>query len=134
MILDYIKLEEKAENFENIAVYADEHEAYISAKDQEWSAAAINELSKLDIFFNNDGIMPVRLIERGSSNPLIQLGTEDDGTIYFHDTDQCFDIYWARHLIFDLEDAIQAALKRDIVTFRKEVLSDLQRTNHEKTT
>lgn len=132
MILGYKKLEERAKNFKNIAVYADEHEMYISADNQEWSAAATQELNELDIFFNNNGVTPVRLIKRHNSNPLIQLGTEDDGTIYFHDTDPCFDIYWARHLVFDLEEAIQSALQRNIVTFQAEFLANKQSKDYER--
>lgn len=121
MTSDYIKIEEKAAGFSRIGVSADQDELYVSAEEQEWhNPTAQIELRKLDVFFSSCGVLPVRLIERASHNPMIQIGTEDDGTAVFNDSSPCFDIYWARHLISDLEDAIAEADRRGLITFQRD--------------
>ena len=83
---------------------------YLTAKDQEWDNATRKQLrDKYHIFFmnNGDGVIPVMVLTRkSSSDPLIILGSEDDGMIRFdrkHGQFQtCFSSYWVPYLVSDL--------------------------------
>ena len=55
-----------------------------SAEEQEWDKEALERLWKShDIVFDGRGIMPIKIIGKNSTNPIIAFGSEDDGTIQF---------------------------------------------------
>lgn len=112
---------DKAKTFKKISVDIDGDSLYIHAEHQEWNDPIVQrELKQLDIFFTSCGVTPIRLVERGSHNPMIFIGTEDDGTIFFNECSLGMDIFWARHLISDLESAIKSADERKLITFQRD--------------
>ena len=51
----------------------------------------------------HEGVFGIQIIPRENYNPIIKLGMEDDGTIFFHDKSPEFDSYWLDSLIKLLE-------------------------------
>lgn len=93
---------------------ADDEPAMYSACDQRWDKATLDELrDKHDIIFmtGGDGVIPVKIINKESSNPSIALGSEDDGTITFPreygDFVNRISTAWIPFLIKDLEEAMR---------------------------
>lgn len=80
---------------------------YFSAYDQHWDDATLKELwEKHRIIFmpdRKDAVHPVMVIERKGESPLIAIGVEDDGTLYFDRSNGCFshafDSYWIDSLV-----------------------------------
>lgn len=57
---------------------------YISAEEQTWDKETLEELwDRYNICFDGKSIMPIKIINKDLENPMIVLGSEDDGTIYF---------------------------------------------------
>lgn len=83
---------------------------YLSARNQEWDDATLKQLrDDYHIFFmsGGNGVIPVMVLQRTSSaDPLIILGSEDDGTIrfdrYYGQFQTCFSSYWVPYLVSDL--------------------------------
>lgn len=114
---------EKAKEFNRINVDVEEGNLHIYVKGQEWSnQEAQKELKEIDIHFASCGVLPVRIIKRKNYNPLIQIGSEDDGHIWFSE-DSSFDIYWVDCLISDLKDAVASCNERNLITFRREMIT-----------
>lgn len=85
-----------------------------SAENQEWDDATLKQLKdEYNIIFqtNGDGVIPVMLVDKNSENPLIAIGYEDDGTIFFERKQglfkECFSAFWVKFLIADLEEALK---------------------------
>ena len=85
---------------------------YITAENQYWDKATLDELrKKYNIIFmtSGDGVMPIMIIERKNSEPLVVIGSEDDGTISFiksyNDYENSFSSYWIDSLVADLQEA-----------------------------
>lgn len=84
-----------------------------SVDDQWWNKEAIQELrDKHNIIFMSscDGCIPVMIIPRDGEPPLVALGVEDDGTLYFKRNSygryaNSFDSSWIDSLIADLQEA-----------------------------
>lgn len=100
----------------------DNEPAIYSAYNQRWDKATLDELrDKYDVIFmtGGDGVVPVKIIAKESSNPSIALGTEDDGTIIFPrkygDFANRISTAWIPFLIKDLEEVMR------IIDLRKEV-------------
>lgn len=87
---------------------------YISAYDQRWDSATLKQLrDEYNIVFMTagDAVHPVMVLNKDSDCPLLVVGSEDDGTIYFHRRHgqfrNCFSPYWVEHLISDLQEAVR---------------------------
>lgn len=86
---------------------------YLSARNQEWDDATLKQLrDDYHIFFmsGGNGVIPVMVLPvKSSADPLIVLGSEDDGTIRFGrqygQFQNCFSSYWAPYLVSDLAAA-----------------------------
>lgn len=106
-----------------LIIYEDETMLHILAEDQEWGHPKVKkQLLELGIIFHHGGVTPIRIIPRENCNPLLQLGGEDDGHIWFKkdaNDDNVFDVYWATTLIKDLRMALKIFKKIKI-----EVLND----------
>lgn len=83
----------------------------LSAEDQNWDDATLKQLrDEYHIFFmsSGDSVTPI-MVTGKKDNPLIVIGSEDDGTISFHREAGCYQnlmsAYWIPHLIADLEAA-----------------------------
>ena len=80
---------------------------YFSAYDQCWDDATLKELwDEHNIIFMPDGIDAVHavmIIEREEESPLIAIGVEDDGTLYFErkygQFKHGFDVHWIDSLV-----------------------------------
>lgn len=91
----------------------DDDKWYFSAYDQYWDNATLKELwEKHHIIFmpdRKDAVHPVMIIEREGENPLIVIGVEDDGTLYFDRRNgtfnHAFDSYWIDSLVRTLLEA-----------------------------
>ena len=106
------------EKFKRISTYEDGGRMYIEAKDQTWSnKTAQDELLSLNVVFKSCGVSPIRILPRQNSNPLLQIGSEDDGRICFSKTDQIFDAFWANSLISDLQTALKIIQERGDMKF-----------------
>lgn len=105
------------EELTNISIYKDDEDVYIFAKDQCWSDKVTqNELLSIDIILS--GILPIKIIPRTNNNPLLQIGSEDDGVIHFNDSkNPKFDAYWAPLLIDDIRTALNIIEKRGQMKF-----------------
>lgn len=85
----------------------DDDKWYFSAYDQCWDDATLKELwDEHNIIFMPDGIDAVHavmVIEREEERPLIAIGFEDDGTLYFDRRygafKHAFDSYWIDSLV-----------------------------------
>jgi hypothetical protein len=85
----------------------------ISAEDQWWNAEALKELrDEYNIIFMSSGAAcnPILVIPRENESPLVAIGVEDDGTVYFKRDDygnyaNSFDSGWIDSLIADLQAA-----------------------------
>ena len=96
------------EKFTRISTYEDVDRFYIEAKDQTWSnKIAQAELLSLNVVFKSCGVLPIRILPRQNSNPLLQIGSEDDGRICFSKGDPTFDAFWAKSLIDDLQTSLK---------------------------
>lgn len=109
---------ESFEKLTNISVDKEGDDLYIYAKDQCWSDEVTQkELLSLNIILNN--ALPVMIIPRKNSNPLLQIGSEDDGIIRFNDNKNSrFDAYWAKSLIDNLNLALDIIEKRGQMKFK----------------
>lgn len=82
----------------------------ISTQDQVWDKESLKELNDMGIFFmsgKHDACIPVRVINEYCYNrPIIEIGSEDDGTLFFG-KENCkrFSSYWIDGLIEDLKAA-----------------------------
>lgn len=85
----------------------DDDRWYFSAYDQRWDNATLKELwEEHNIIFMPDGkdaVHAVMIIEREGEGPLIAIGVEDDGTLYFDRRygffKHAFDAYWIDSLV-----------------------------------
>lgn len=85
----------------------------ISAEDQWWNSEALAELQdEHNIIFKSSGrgCKPILVIPRENGSPLVAIGTEDDGTVYFKrgyygNYANSFDSGWIDSLIADLQAA-----------------------------
>lgn len=85
----------------------------ISAEDQWWNGEALKELrDEHNIIFMSSGVgcIPIMVIPRENESPLVAIGVEDDGTVYFKRDDygnyaNSFDSGWIDSLIADLQAA-----------------------------
>lgn len=85
----------------------------ISAEDQWWNKEALAELrDTYNIIFMSSGrgCKPILVIPRENESPLVAIGVEDDGTVYFKRDDygnyaNSFDSGWIDSLIADLQAA-----------------------------
>ena len=85
----------------------------ISAEDQWWNAEALKELKdEHNIIFMSSGnaCKPIMVIPRENEAPLVAIGVEDDGTVYFKRDkygryENSFDSGWIKSLIADLQAA-----------------------------
>lgn len=91
----------------------DDDTMYIRAFDQRWDAATLKQLrDEYNIVFMTagDAVHPIMILDKDSDHPLLVVGSEDDGTIYFHrrygQFCNCFSPYWVDHLIADLQEAV----------------------------
>ena len=82
------------------------------AEDQYWDKATLKQLRddhNIVFMTAGDGSTPIMIIPRKNSNPLIALGGEDDGQIFFHTYfgrfENSMDCYWIDSLIADLQEA-----------------------------
>lgn len=86
---------------------------YFSAYDQCWDGATLKELwEEHNIIFMPDGIDAVHavmIVKREGEHPLISIGVEDDGTLYFDRRygffKHAFDSYWIDSLVKTLLEA-----------------------------
>ena len=88
---------------------------YIWAKDQTWDEETCKELKeKYNIIFNH-GIRPIMVVRRDDEglDPLLIVGSEDDGTICFMRRtatfNNAFDVGWTKSFIENLKDAAEFA-------------------------
>lgn len=79
------------------------------AEDQCWDEATLEELqTKYNIIFmtSGDGVRPIMIVEREREEPLIVIGGEDDGKIFFYKPYGQFanslSVYWIPYLVSDL--------------------------------
>lgn len=82
----------------------------ISTQDQIWDKESLKELNDMGIFFmsgKRDACIPVRVInEDYYTRPMIEIGSEDDGTLFFGcDDSKTFSSHWIDGLIEDLKAA-----------------------------
>lgn len=121
----YADLIKKSRDLKNLVLYMSDGTLFVSASDQEWKRRKTQEeLQKIGIFMQSCGVRPVMLIERsGDLNPLVIVGDEDDGTMFFGADPSTFDLYWARHLINDLEDAIAFSDKKHLISYQREFVT-----------
>lgn len=86
---------------------------YFSAYDQCWNDATLKELwEEHSIIFMPDGIDAVHavmIVKREGESPLIAIGVEDDGTLYFDRRygffKHAFNSYWIDSLVKTLLEA-----------------------------
>lgn len=88
------------------------------AEDQCWDKATLKQLKEeYNIVFmtSGDAVKPVMIINKDSEYPLVVIGTEDDGTLYFKrrygQFENCFSPYWIEPLIADLNEALRLCKK-----------------------
>ena len=114
----YADLIKKSVDLKNLMLYVSDGTLCVSASDdQEWKRRKTQEeLQKIGIFMQSCGV-------RGDLNPLVIIGEEDDGTMFFDAEPNTFDLYWARHLINDLEDAIAFADKNHLISYQREFVA-----------
>lgn len=92
---------------------------HYTVQNQTYDKETLKELrEKYGIFFltGKDGCTPIKVVPREGRNPLIVLGNEDDGTIYFEkwvggQYRKAFDCYFIDGLISDLTVAKKYAEK-----------------------
>lgn len=84
-----------------------------SAEDQTWDKETLKELKeKYNVIFmtSGDGVRPVMVLNNGK-NPLLVVGSEDDGTISFereyNQFTNAFHPYWVKSFISDLKEAVK---------------------------
>lgn len=82
----------------------------ISTHNQVWDKKSLKELKDMGILFMNgkhDACIPVRVINKDYYDiPMIEIGSEDDGTIFFGgENSKIFSSYWLDGLIEDLKAA-----------------------------
>lgn len=86
---------------------------HLSAEDQWWNEEALKELrEEHNVVFMSSGnaCKPILIIPRENEAPLVAIGVEDDGTIYFERDKyghyaNSFDSGWIKSLIADLQAA-----------------------------
>lgn len=96
----------------------DDEPMMFCAEEQCWDNATLKQLrEEHNIIFmtSGDGIMPVMIRNKDSQYPLLVLGSEDDGTIFFARKYgqflNTFSPYWVKSLIADLEEALRVCNK-----------------------
>ena len=108
------------ENYDNII---DKNERYgtvsFFAEDQICDKKALQELKDYhNIVFmtSGDGCKPIMIIPRKNNNPLIVIGGEDDGQIFFHtyfgQFENTMDCYWIDSLIADLQEVKRICVEK----------------------
>lgn len=106
-----------------------------SVYDQWWNKEAIQELwDKHNIIFMSSGrgCIPVKIIPRDGEAPLVALGVEDDGTLYFRMNSfggyaNSFDSSWIDSFIADLQEAkakINGGAKEEVMPSRPQTNAD----------
>ena len=98
---------------------ADDESMMFVAENQCWDKTTLKQLKEeYNIIFmtSGDAVKPIMIIDRNYSEPLIVIGSEDDGTIYFHrkygQFENCFSSYWIKSLIADLEETLKICNSR----------------------
>lgn len=92
----------------------DNNDTYmLTAEEQEWDPATIKQLrDEYDIIFN-DGVHPILVLNKSTDHPLLVVGYEDDGTLFFYrkygEFINCFSPYWVETLYRDLVEAKKLA-------------------------
>lgn len=91
----------------------DDEPMVLTAEDQCWDDATLKQLrDEYDIVFmtSGDAVLPVMILNK-NKHPLLVIGSEDDGSIFFKR--QCgqftnsFSLYWVEPLVNDLREAIK---------------------------
>lgn len=101
-MLNYIDIDEE---------YRDEEistERY-SAENQCWDKDTLDQLwNEYHICYDGRGVTPIKVADRGDGSPLIVIGCEDDGTIYFEKSygqyRHSLSAYWIDSVIKQLQD------------------------------
>ena len=98
----------------------DDEPMMFCAEDQCWDDATLKQLKEeYNIIFmtSGDAVKPVMIVNSNSKYPLIVIGSEDDGTLYFKrqygQFINCFSAYWVKSLIADLEEALRICKLED---------------------
>ena len=96
----------------------DDEPMMFCAEEQCWDDDTLKQLrEEHNIIFrtNGRGVMPIMILNKDSEYPLIAIGSEDDGTIYFErrygSLADTFSPYWVKYLIADLEEALRVCKK-----------------------
>ena len=96
----------------------DDEPMMFCAEEQCWDDATLKQLrEEHNIIFmtNGRGVMPIMIHNKDSKHPLLAIGSEDDGTIYFErkygQITNTFSPYWVEYLIADLEEALRVCNK-----------------------
>lgn len=96
----------------------DDEPMMFSAEEQCWDDATLKQLrEEYNIIFmtSGDGVMPIMILNKDSKYPLLVIGSEDDGTIFFErkygTLAHTFSPYWVKSLIADLEEALMVCNK-----------------------
>lgn len=89
------------------------------AEDQAWDKKTLQQLrDNHNIVFmtSGNGCTPIMIIPRKHNNPLIAMGGEDDGQIFFHTHfgrfENTMDCYWIDSLIADLQEAKRICVEK----------------------
>lgn len=92
----------------------DDEPMMLCAEEQCWDDDTLKQLrDEYNIIFmtGGDGVTPVMVLNKDSDNPILVLGSEDDGTIKFKrrygNFVNAFSSYWAKFLIADIEEALR---------------------------
>lgn len=106
--------ESEFKNHINDNNWNDEDDTYmLIAEEQRWDFATIKQLrDEYDIVFD-DGVHPVLVLNKGTDHPLLAVGYEDDGTLFFHrkygQFINCFSPYYVEALCENLVEAKKLA-------------------------
>lgn len=119
---DFIKLINENKNKKTYS-FEDDGVQYINSKNQEWNDEQTQkELADMNVVFSGKGVIPIKIIYRDNqSNPLIELGSEDDGCIFFGEFknslnhSQVFNAHWIRALIDDLKAALKTIEDKGVI-------------------
>jgi len=72
-------------------------------------------LKEENIVFNGNGIYALKILPRYGENPLIQMYSEDDESLY--ETNEKFDVYWIDDLIDVLNKTKEEVQRRGLVVY-----------------
>ena len=91
---------------ENDSCYSDA-KMEVSTYNQDWDETSLKELRDKEIFFmsnNVDSVTPIKLTRDKDGNPrLIEIGIEDDGTLFFGNQNIDIHVMWIDSLINELQ-------------------------------